>query len=573
MTRSLLAPLLALCFVLEFMALGVRAQSEVQREQADPAINRAIAFLRTNVRDMGVGQAALAVLAMNKADIPNTDPDLQFLLQKILGQYSEAGYQPSERNEKGLYEAGCVCMALANVDPVGFKPQVQATAAFLISRQKPNGSWDYDDRSAGDCSVSQFALLGLWEADGIGVEIPPRVFDSAALWYMSAQFGDGGWNYHPDQANWAQTVSMTAAGVGSLLLCQRLLAQYRKGADSTHPLLTPLVFEGSAPKFKPVTTTQGLNSAINRGMGWLAANYAPGESPRMGQSAPYGMYGMERVGAFSEKGEIRNMSGWYERGFKWFLDSQSTSGQWASGDAAQGLVPKTSWGILYLVRATAKSVRKIDIRKLGAGTLLGGRGLPEDMNNMTVAQGRIVVRPMNGAVEGMLAVLEDPRNSNLDSALAGLLDRFSKEGPDVLRPLRDRFLKLLRDRDPGIRRVACWALGRMSDLELAPDLIRALLDPDEGVSAEARVSLEVLSRKLKGYGPPRGATADEKLAAAKRWRDWFEQVRPPGLEALDDATLLAGAGRAGGAVVNQDEGEEEGSQESKPKAEAAGGKP
>jgi hypothetical protein len=269
----------------------------------------------------------------------------------------------------------------------------------------------------------------------------------------------------------------------------------------------------------------------------------------MGQSCLYGLYGMERVGALSEKGDIKNMPGWYERGFQWILQNQYDSGYWTAGDPAQGNVPKTCWAILYLVRATAKSVRKIEIRKLGAGTMLGGRGLPEDMNNMTVAQGRIVVRPMNGAVEGMIAVLEDPRSADIDSALAGLLDRFSKQGPDVLRPYKDRFRKLRLDRDPGIRRVACWALGRMGDLELAPELIRGLLDPDEAVSAEARVSLEVLSRKLKGYGPPRGASAEQKLAAAKRWRDWFELVRPPGLDALDDASLTSGMGRVAGSAT------------------------
>jgi len=567
--RTLLTPLLTLLILANAGSIPAQAL----REQADPSIQRGIAFLRQNTRNSATGQSALAVLAMVKSDIPVNDPDLQTFLQRVLSRFSEQGYTPEEHNEKALYEAGCVCMALANVDPIGLKPQVAAAAGFLISKQKPNGSWDYDDRSAGDCSVSQFALLGLWEAEGIGVDIPPRVFDAAALWFMSVQAGDGGWSYHPDQANWSPTVSMTAAGVGSLLLCQRMLAPYRKGSDSNHPLLTPLVVDGAAPKFKPASSTQSINGAVNRGLGWLASNYVPGESPKMGQSASYGLYGMERVGAFSEKGEIRNMPGWYEGGFRWFLQHQDASGQWSSGDGAQGLVPKTSWAILYLVRATAKSIRVIDLRKLGAGTLLGGRGLPEDLNNMTVAQGRIVVRPMNGAVEGMMSVLEDPRNADIDSALAGLLDRFSKDGPTVLRPLKDRFLKLLMDRDPGIRRVACWALGRMGDLELAPALIRALLDPDEGVSAEARVSLEVMSRKLEGYGPPRGSTPDERLAAAKRWRDWFERVRPPSLEALDDASLVSGVGKIAGSNIIKPDSESDSETEQKPAASAEGGKP
>ncbi len=47
---------------------------------------------------------------------------------------------------------------------------------------------------------------------------------------------------------------------------------------------------------------------------------------------------------------------------------------------------------------------------------------------MTVAGGRVMSRPMNGAVEGMLAVLEDPRAQEADSAFSGLVSRYS-EGP------------------------------------------------------------------------------------------------------------------------------------------------
>ena len=43
---------------------------------------------------------------------------------------------------------------------------------------------------------------------------------------------------------------------------------------------------------------------------------------------------------------------------------------------------------------------------------------------MTVAGGRVVSRPMNGAIEGMLAVLEDPRAEQADAAVAGLVERY-----------------------------------------------------------------------------------------------------------------------------------------------------
>src|SRR5262249_10983200 len=128
---------------------------------------------------------------------------------------------------------------------------------------------------------------------------------------------------------------------------------------------------------------------------------------------------------------------------------------------------------------------------------LGGRGLPTDLTSMAVAGGRVVSRPMNGAIEGMLAVLEDPRAQAGDAAVAGLVDRYYREGPDVLRPYTARFRRMLSDRDPGVRRVAAWALAHTEDMDVVPLLIAALVDPEEEVVTAARLGLQVLSRKLE----------------------------------------------------------------------------
>ncbi len=508
---------------------------------AEPAIQRGLTFLRAQAGALDVGQSALSALTMNKANVPDNDPKLQQLVQRILNQFAPEGYIPEKRGGHDLYEVSVVIMALANLDPVGFKPQVTAAANYLIAKQKPNGSWDYDARQGGDSSMSQYALLGLWEAEGIGVQVPPAVWDNAALWYMRVQFPTGGWNYHPDQGVHPETVSMTAAGVGSLLICQRQLAPYRKGTETVHPLLTPLVVEGSLEsKFRPATSSAAVNASIRRGIDWLAQSFNP-ESRVMGPSTYYGMYGVERVGALAEPDFLKPMGNWFDRGLQYILQSQKPDGSWMGNDTAHGVAANACWAILFATRSTAISVRKIEIRRLGAGTLLGGRGLPSDMTNLTVAQGRIVARPMNGAVDGMLAVLEDPRATNADSALAGLIDRYTKQGPTVLRPFKDRFRKLLKDRDPGIRRVACWAIGRVGDLDSTPELILAILDRDSAVATEARIGLELISRKIVSPGPPRGASPDEKLAAARRWRDWYESVRPPSLEPLDDVALKRAA--------------------------------
>ncbi len=533
----------ALAVVLALLTPGL-LRPAVARAQAGPeaaAVQRGVAYLRGQVGSLQVGEAAMVALALHKAEVPDSDPALATCIAKVLARFGPEGYVPELQGGHEVYEAAVVCMLLVNLDPYGYKPQIEAITNWLIQRQKSNGSWDYIQRVApeqGDCSMSQYALLGLWEAENAGYAVHPSVWDRAARFFLSVQYPNGGWNYHPDEASTYQVnVSMTAAGVGSVMICNRQLAQYRKGSEVLNPLMVPLVVEGSGQlNYKPATTTASMNQAARRGIAWLNQAYNPGNLTVMGNSVYYGLYGLERVQALADKDFLGSVD-FYPKGLQYVLSSQTAEGNWRSKDQNLKDAPTTAWAILFAARSTAKSVRKIEIRKLGAGTLLGGRGLPTDLNNLTIAQGRVVVRPMNGAVDSMLAVLEDPATMNADSALAGLVARYQSDGPPALRPFKARFRKLKTDRDPGIRKVACWALARCGDLDTAPELIRSLLDPVDEVVSEARVGLQVLSRKLDTLGPPRGATAEQKLAAARRWRDWYESVRPPDLEPLDDAFL------------------------------------
>jgi HEAT repeat protein len=137
---------------------------------------------------------------------------------------------------------------------------------------------------------------------------------------------------------------------------------------------------------------------------------------------------------------------------------------------------------------------------------------------------------MNGAIEGMLAVLEDPRAEQADAAASGLVDRYYREGPDALRPYKVRFRKMLGDRDPGVRRVAAWALAHTGDMDIVLSLIDALTDPDEDVVEAARLGLQVISRKIDGLGPPRTATPEQRKEAAARWREWYNAIKPLDLD-------------------------------------------
>ena len=499
------------------------------RAQQDPSVLKGLQYLRSRVGMVGAGESGLAALAMIKSDVPVNDPDLVKTINRLRAKFSNGIYSPDQRNGHDIYETAIVAMAFANYDPDLLRAELNILAQYLIGKQNANGCWDYPYRGAGDTSISQYAVLGLWEAANAGIDIPPDVWDRAAQWYLSVQSPEGGWSYHPDEAS-QFTLSMTSAGVGSLLICRRQLEKYRKKSENTSNLLVPILPEGQRGRYDVRVASARVDQAVRQGLAWLGSNFSLEPGGVIGQSAYYGLYGIERIGALAERETLGRVN-WFEQGAAYIHKTQQPDGSWS---AMHGVDPNTAWCILFLTKSTAKSVAKIKLKQLGAGTLLGGRGLPRDLTNLTVAGGRVISRPMNGAVEGMLAVLEDPRAENADAALAGLVNRYYSDGAKVLEPYKERFQKMLKDRDPGVRKIAAWALARTGDLDVAPSLIERLNDPEEAVVRIARDGLMLLSRKVDGLGPPSPSTPEQRLEASKRWRAWYSGIRPLDLEGQDD---------------------------------------
>jgi hypothetical protein len=440
-------------------------------------------------------------------------------------------------------------MALASLDPVANRGKLALIVSYLTAHQNANGSWDYFGRSFGDSSITQYGVLGLWESENSGIEVAPGVWERVASWYMSTQLGDGAWVYHHDEpsASGGETISMTAAGVGSLLICRRQLDRYRQDARAVSPLLTSLATDATSD-YRPSISFKDMDSAIARGMSWISGHWTM-SLPTVGRTPYYTLYGIERIGSLADRQTIGRLD-WFEKGRGYIRSTQKGDGSW---DGEGGPEANSAWAMLFLTKATAKTLRRIQIQRLGAGTLLGGRGLPKDLTSMTVAGGRVVARPMNGAIEGMLAVLEDPRAEQADAAVAGMVERYYRDGPDALRPYKARFRKMLADRDPGVRRVAAWALAHTGDMDIVSVLIESLTDADEDVVDAARLGLQTISRKIDGLGPPRPSSPEQRKEAAARWHDWYAAIKPLDLDDEDDPagrSVSAGpAGVAGGPDV------------------------
>ncbi len=506
--------------------LAISVASPAARGQADPIVARGVQYLRSSPaaaasNSSNTGEAALAALALLKAEVPPSDPAIVRTLGLIQKRFSESTYVPEKGSGVEIYEAAVVILALSTLDASSHGAEIGAAAQFLLGKQNPSGSWDYQGREFGDTSITQYALLGLWEAENSGASIPPGVWDRAAQFYLRTQGTTGGWTYHRDGGG-AETVAMSAAAVSSLLICDRQLAPYRTAMRVAHPLLIPLDQEAERRRFTPSSSPRQIAQAVQSGMAFITANFTVSNPAIIGQSANYALYGIERIGALADKTTLGKRD-WYADGRSYLASKQLGNG---SFPGSFGETPNTAWAVLFLTKSTAKTITKIQLRRLGAGTLIGGRGLPRDLSQISVAGGHVIARPMDGAVEGMLAVLEDPRAEDAASALAGLVARYRTEGPNALRPFQDRFKKLLTDPDQGVRRVAAWSLARTGDLATALPLIEALRDPDEGVVTEARQGLQLLSRKLEPLGPPPSATSEQKDEAIARWRAWYEAVRP-----------------------------------------------
>jgi len=488
----------------------------------DPAIDRGVVYLRSVIGNQQAGESALIALALLKSDVPKDDPSVLACFKRLRERFPSSVYKPERTNGHDVYEAAVIAMALSNLDLESRRNDLAQVTKYLIQRQKSNGSWDYDYRENGDTSISQYAVLGLWEAENAGARVPPSVWDRAAQWFLSSQESSGGWRYHSDETTSPETVSMTAAGVGSLLICRRQLVEVGRNRPEFSRLLIPLNAGDFVTDYEVKTPFKQIDRAISAGFGFLSRQFTTQPSPIFGPSIYYGLYGIERIGALADTATLGRVD-WYERGRQYIHSTQSGQGSWSS---AHGEPMNTVWAILFLSRSTAKSILRIERKRLGAGTLLGGRGLPSDLSSMTVAGGRVVSRPMNGAIEGMLAVLEDPRAQFAESALSGLVARYETVGPSALRPYKDRFQKLQTNPDPGLRKVAVWALGRTGELESVPLLINSLTDPDEEVVEAARIGLQLLSRKIEGLGPPARSTPAQRAEAARRWKAWYDTIRP-----------------------------------------------
>ncbi|WP_010588291.1 HEAT repeat domain-containing protein [Schlesneria paludicola] len=539
---------------IEFWMLGGTVVA-AEKSKIQAAIKKGQDFLLK--QQLSGAHGTIAGLAYIKSGGDKTAPALQRLAQDILGKIKESTYKPSYQHN---YEAGVDLMFLEAFDAEKFRPQLEAISAHLLYTQLPNGAWYYPNPTepdAGDTSITQYAVMGLWAAARAGVEIPVDAWERCAKWHIAKQRADGGFCYHPFEEHSAASFqhnqsigTMTAAGASNLLIIRRMLfGDTDLDAELRPPevkrrfgVLEKFTEEKRiAPKAQVTIRVASIDKVVKESVQWTSLHLGDNGRDRASWLLYY-MYSIERVAALMDVDKLGTHD-WYEEGADDLLLKQAADGSWTDGC---GPTASTALGLMFLSKATTSIIApKARVKLLGGGLQAGGRGLPENLDAVQVKDGAVVSRKIVGPVDDLLSELERSSDAKVEDIQAAVVDAVQLDHPEELIGQIARLRKLATDSRVEVRRTAYWALGRSGDVSAARVLIQGLMDSDLDAVREASIGLCILSRRPEGVGKPidptddvemgqkDGATDEERLAviaawkseSKKRWTDWYQKNR------------------------------------------------
>jgi hypothetical protein len=528
--RAIFFAVAACGLLAEGQARGVTPESpEVRR-----VIGKAINFLQ-NANDNRLGGQCLLGLCHVKNGSDASHPKVR----DALAACEAFARAPGEGTDN--YSVGLAIIFLSELDPTRHRATTEKIFQHMLSRQQPGGGWGYAGGNIGDTSQTQYAALGLWMANAIGLRVPQESVERLCGWLMRTQDPSGAWGYQgQDPGNMTRVNqseirhSLAAAGLGSLLICADLLEitdpQETKPESELPPALR--VIEGKTKKPKGVGISKVIDAnavrrAIADGNGWFAKNFAV----RSERWTYYYLYGLERYQSFRElaEGRIEREPQWYNAVFVELSRAQQPDGSWGAEDESPPI--NTSFAVLCLLRSSGKSIQKVKATRLGDGVLLGGMGLPTETADLQERNGKIVETPLAGSVEEILAIIEDPNNPQL-SRLAQSGGSLTLDSDVTKRSGQVTRLRALVSAGAfQSRLVAVKTLSKVRDLDNVPVLLYALTDPDVRIVREADKGLRFISRKFAGVGLPDEPSPVEIKAAQQAWKKWFVAIRP-------DAELL-----------------------------------
>lgn len=493
------------------------------------SVQSALKFLE-NARDERLGGNCLIALCFKKAKIDDHPKITQAvdLCHKI---------DIKDENLVDNYSLGIALMFLCEIEPKQYHDTIVTYVEEVLRRQKPFGGWGYPSSPRGDTSQTQYAILGLWMAKNMAeVDVPIDRTEAACGWLMRTQDPSGAWGYQgldPGSLNRVAqtqvTVTLAASGAGQLYMVADLL-QVTQNTEAPAEKKSKALQDIEVPGKKKATRgplTVTLNPAdiknslamADRNLG-LGFNYPKDEGvvPAWGH---YYMYALERYHSFREKSGGAKDNKWYDAGVDHLLASQLPTGGWEGRDTS---TIATCFATLFLLRSAKKSIDK----KLGVGLAKGGQGLPTDVKSIRATDdGKVIETGVVLNTDEILELIKGGENEEV-TRLAEEKEalELSKNPTDRTRQI-EKFRKMVSAGSFNARMVAVTTLGKVRDLNLVPQLLYALTDPDPAIVKQADKGLRFISRKVDGVGLPDGELTTAQIKAAQTaWKAWYLSIRP-----------------------------------------------
>ena len=450
----------------------------------------------------------------------------------------EQCYKSNVKNEAFVdnYSLGIALMLLCEIDSKKHHDLIVTYVEETLRRQKGHGGWGYPTSQTGDTSQTQYAILGLWMAKNFAeIDIPVDRMESACGWLMRTQDPSGAWGYQGSDAGSLNripqtqvTTTLAASGAGQLYMIADLL-QVTQRSDEPAAVKSKVLQDIDAPGKKkavrgPLTTTlrpEDIKNSLAMADRFLGTGMKLPEFSNIPQWDHYYLYALERYHSFREKAGGVKDNKWYDQGYDYLAKTQSPNGSW---DGRDNSTIATCFAVLFLVRSAKKAIDK----KLGVGIAKGGNGLPPDVKSLRAKDdGTVVETGVVLPTEQILELLKDEKNEEI-TRLAEEKEalELSKNPTDRDRQI-EKLRKLVSAGNFEARMVAVTTLSKVRNLDLVPQLLYALTDPDPAIVRQADKGLRFISRKVDGVGLPDGEpTAAQIKAAQAAWKSWYLSIRP-----------------------------------------------
>ena len=328
------------------LPLHIGAGAEISAEDVRRSIDRGIKYLTQQQNPNGSwaefggfrgGTTALCTLALLNAGLEPSDPQMQRALRYL-----------RKINPDSTYVVALQTMVFSRAEPEKDRMLIARNVEKLENSELVDaggrGSWSYFSRKPGmnrggrnigpgaawvglgDNSNSQFALLGLYEAEQVGVKSSDKTWRFARKHWEEGQHPDGSWGYVGSIGPGMDT--MTCAGISSLVIAADRMQP--PDARVVNGRILCCASREDAEK----------DDGVERGLDWLGRNFSISRNPRL-----YYHYGLERAGRLTARRYIGKHD-WYREGADYLVRRQDPlSGFW-NGDGND--LVSTSFALLFL---------------------------------------------------------------------------------------------------------------------------------------------------------------------------------------------------------------------------------